>query len=50
MVVDFVLQFIEVTGFVKTLISSANNTVLESVFMPRGRSLIYIVNNTGPKI
>ena len=30
--------------------SSANNRSLESVFMPRGRSLIYIINSNGPEI
>jgi hypothetical protein len=30
--------------------SSTNNTDLEYVFIPRGRSLIYIINNEGTKI
>jgi len=29
--------------------SSANNRSLESAFMPRGRSLIYIINCNGPE-
>jgi hypothetical protein len=29
--------------------SSANNNNLESVFMPKGRSLIYIINSNGSK-
>lgn len=30
--------------------SSANNRSLESVFRPRGRSLMYIINSNGSKI
>jgi len=35
---------------ISTLVSSANNGGLEQVFIPKGRSLMCIRNNKGPKI
>jgi hypothetical protein len=35
---------------INTLISSGNNAGLEWAFIPRGRSLMYIINNENPKI
>jgi hypothetical protein len=33
-----------------TLVSSANNIVFNTEFIFRGRSFIYVLNNTGPRI
>jgi hypothetical protein len=35
---------------IMTLVSLANNTVSNTEFTFRGRSFIYIINNTGPRI
>jgi hypothetical protein len=35
---------------INTLVSSANDIGLENVFIPRGRSLIYSINNKCPRI
>jgi hypothetical protein len=41
---------ITLLAVINTFVSSANNTSLEQVFIPRGKSLIYIMNNKSPKI
>jgi len=35
---------------INTIVSSAINMGLENVFIPRGRSLIYRINNKCPRI
>jgi hypothetical protein len=50
MEVDFVCNSLTLLAMINTFISSTNITGLESLFMPRGRSLIYIINNNGAEI